>query len=87
MRANERWAMENGIILNTPAYCELCYCICEDPMSEDGRYNFDVAALKADIANGFAVTGMRFEKRNKTFILNVRNLQQEFKVQACVLLF
>jgi hypothetical protein len=63
--------MENGVILNTPQYCEVCYCVCEDPMNAGGVYNFDVAPLKTDVANGFVVTGMRFELRNRTFILNV----------------
>ena len=70
-KAHQRWAMESGVILNTPQYCELCLCVCMDPMSDEGRWNFDLSSLTADTANGYVVTGLRFERRNKTAVLNV----------------
>jgi hypothetical protein len=76
-KANERWAMENGIVLNTPQKCELCLCVCNDPMTPEGIWFFDLAPITADTANGFVVTALRFERREKTLALNVSPVSKQ----------
>ena len=72
MVARERWEMEPGIILNTPQYCELCLCICDDPLSASARYQFSTKATGATPKDiGYVVTGLRFRRIGNIFSLQV----------------
>jgi len=58
--------MEDGVILNTPQYCELCLCVCDDPLTNEGRHFFDLSPSVADVQKGFVVTAVKFEQTGQT---------------------
>ena len=71
MVAKERWEMEAGIILNTPQYCELCLCICDDPLLKEGHHFWDLTPSVADVFSGYVVSAVRFEQVGKVMKLVV----------------
>ena len=69
--AMERWSMENGIILNTPRYCELCLCTCMTPLNITNQQYFDMRPIVTNVKDGMIVSAVRFVKEQNVLRLLV----------------
>ena len=61
--------MDYGVILSAPQYCEICMCICDQPMNDAGIHHFDIQEIKA--AEGYVITGVKFSQENNVLRLSV----------------
>lgn len=67
--------MENNLVLTAPQYCEICLCVCDEPLSEDGFHYIDLGNAEADLKDGFVVTGFKFVQEENVLRLNVSIVQ------------
>lgn len=70
--AVEGWQMENGVILNTPRYCELCLCTCTTPFYSKDQEYFDLEPVLSNVKSGMIVTAIRFVKHGQVIGVEVR---------------
>jgi len=70
--AFERWEMENGVILHTPRYCELCFCTCTTPFNAKDQQYFDLGPLISHVEQGMIVSAIRFVKDGNVISLAVK---------------
>jgi len=69
--ARERWEMEFGVILNAPQYCEICLCVCDDPLVAEGFNYFNIEEVITNLTNGFVITSIRFQRDNHSIRIGV----------------
>lgn len=72
MKVRERWEMDYGVILSAPQYCEVCMCICDQPMNAEGIHHFDIQPVVA--AEGHVITAIKFIQEDNVIRLNVKDL-------------